>query len=133
MLCGAFSALALFFSRNLIVDLYMISPETRSLSVLFITILAISVLGSAYEAPCLLGIVSGGGDTAFVLKNDLIFMWCFVLPLSALLLKLFHLSGISWPSVVFFFILGALAVLKHKSNIQRLMDGTENRFSGDKK
>ena len=56
-----------------------------------------------------------------------------VLPVSALLLKLFHLSGASWPSIAFFFLLGILAVLKHKSNIQRLLNGTENRFSGDKK
>ena len=107
LITGAFSALLLFFSRDLIVSLYLISPETRALSLLFITILAVSVFGSAYEAPCLLGIVSGGGDTAFVLKNDLIFMWGFVLPLSALSAFVFH-----WPVPVTFFLLKIDQLLK---------------------
>ena len=46
--------------------------------------ISVTVIGSAYEAPCLVGIVSGGGDTRFVLFNDLIFMWGLVLPMSFL-------------------------------------------------
>lgn len=40
---------------------------------------------------CLTGIVRGGGDTNFVFYNDIIFMWCIVLPCSfiaAFVLKL---------------------------------------------
>lgn len=57
-----------------------------------------------------------------------------VLPASAVLLRLFHLSNASTAAVVLFILLGILAILKHTSNIKRLVNGTENRFSsGDGK
>ena len=57
-----------------------------------------------------------------------------VLPASAVLLRLFHLSGASPAAIVLFLLLGVLAILKHTSNIKRLLNGTENRFSrGDEK
>lgn len=37
-----------------------------------------------------------------------------------------------WPYTIFSLILGGLAILRHKGNIQRLMNGTESRF-GKKK
>ena len=47
--------------------------------------------------PSLCGIVRGGGETDFVLYNDLIFMWLIVLPSSALAAFKFHFN----PVVVF--------------------------------
>ena len=104
---GIISCLAMLFCRVAIVDFYDVSAETRALSVTFITILSVTVIGSAYEAPCLVGIVSGGGDTKFVFKNDIIFMWCIVLPLSALSAFVFK-----WPVPVTFFILKMDQILK---------------------
>ena len=54
-----------------------------------------------------------------------------VLPAAAVILYLFKLPGAtdSLPVVVLFILLGALAILKHISNIKRLLNGTENRFS----
>lgn len=59
-----------------------------------------------------------------------------VLPLVAVLL--FVLKGRGAPdsavSVILFILLGILAIVKHKSNIVRLLNGTENRFTkGEKK
>ncbi len=107
LVTGAVSSVLLFSCRRAIVGFYDISPETRALSLTFLGILAVSVFGSAYEAPCLVGIVSGGGDTAFVLKNDIIFMWCFVLPVSALSAFVFR-----WPVPVTFFLLKSDQILK---------------------
>ena len=53
-----------------------------TLAVQFMTVLSVTVIGSSYQMPCLTGIVRGGGDTKFVLFNDLIFMWGIVLPSS---------------------------------------------------
>lgn len=53
------------------------------------------------------GIVSGGGDTNFVFFNDIIFMWCIVLPLSALSAFYFKL-----PPAVTFALLKADQILK---------------------
>ncbi|MCH5198158.1 MAG: MATE family efflux transporter [Oscillospiraceae bacterium] len=107
LITGVVSTASLLLCKNSIVAFYDISDETRALSFTFINILAVTVLGSAYEAPCLVGIVSGGGDTKFVFKNDIIFMWCIVLPLSALSAFVFK-----WPVPVTFFILKMDQILK---------------------
>jgi|LSQX01.2.fsa_nt_gb putative MATE family efflux protein len=104
---GIISSLLLLTLRNLLIDIYDISPDTRALAYTFTTILAITIIGSSYEAPCLCGIVSGGGDTKFVLKNDLIFMWGIVLPLAALSAFVFK-----FPVWVTFFILKSDQILK---------------------
>ena len=107
LITGLLSGAALFFTRHAIVSFYHVSDETASLALTFLAILAVSVVGSAYEAPCLVGVVSGGGDTAFVFKNDIVFMWCLVLPLSALSAFVFH-----WPIPVTFFLLKLDQILK---------------------
>lgn len=102
----ASSALLLIF-KNLIIDFYNASPETVELTNQFIYVLCITIIGTSYEAPALTGIVSGGGETAFVLKNDIIFMWLIVLPASALSAFVFK-----FPVVVTFACLKADQVLK---------------------
>ncbi len=81
---GIASSAILLVSKTLIIGFYNASPETLEITNQFIWVLCVTVIGTAYEAPCLCGIVSGGGETSFVLKNDIIFMWLIVLPLSAL-------------------------------------------------
>lgn len=107
LLTGLVSGALLFACRRFIVGFYDISAETAALSTLFLSILAVTVVGSSYEAPCLVGVVSGGGDTAFVFKNDIIFMWCIVLPLSALSAFVFH-----WPVPVTFILLKSDQIAK---------------------
>ncbi len=79
---GVLSSLSLYFVRDLIVSLYSVTPETAELGRDFITVLCVTIFGTSYQMPSLTGIVSGGGDTKFVLFNDIIFMWCIILPLS---------------------------------------------------
>ena len=102
LIIGVLSAGLLLLLKNSLLGIYSVTEETRALAATFIHILTVTVIGSAYEAPCLVGIVSGGGDTKFVLINDLIFMWGLVLPLSALSAFVFH-----WSIPVTFFILKA--------------------------
>ncbi len=97
---GAVSCALLLLLRDAIISVYDVTPETAALAATFINILAVTVMGSSYEAPALCGIVSGGGDTKFVFKNDIIFMWCMVLPLAFLSAFVFR-----WPVPVTFFIL----------------------------
>ena len=107
LLTGLLSGAILFSLRRAILGLYELTPDTRALSLTFLTILSGTVIGSAYEAPALVGIVSGGGETAFVFRNDIIFMWCLVLPASFLSAFVLH-----WPVPVTFFILKADQILK---------------------
>lgn len=107
LVIGVLSSVLLLLIRDTIVSFYNVSQETAELSTVFLNILAVTVIGSSYEAPCLCGIVSGGGDTKFVFKNDIIFMWCLVLPISILSAFVFE-----WPVAVTFFILKADQIAK---------------------
>ncbi len=104
---GGISCAILLASKGLILSFYDVSQQTAALANTFLIILSITVIGSSYEAPCLCGIVSGGGDTKFVLKNDLIFMWGIVLPLSFLSAFVFK-----WPIPVTFFLLKSDQITK---------------------
>ncbi len=107
IIIGIISCVILLAVRDTIVSVYDVTAETASLAATFINILAVTVIGSSYEAPCLCGIVSGGGDTKFVFKNDIIFMWCMVLPLAFLSAFVFN-----WPVPVTFFILKSDQIAK---------------------
>ncbi len=104
---GLLSFTILMAGKGLILSFYDVSQATTDLANTFLVILSVTVIGSSYEAPCLCGIVSGGGDTKFVLKNDLIFMWGIVLPLSFLSAFVFK-----WPIPVTFFLLKSDQITK---------------------
>lgn len=87
---GIITAAVLFMLKGFIIRFYDISPETAVLADRFMCVLCVTVIGTAYQMPALSGIVRAGGDTGFVFRNDLIFMWGIVLPSSfvaAFLLK----------------------------------------------
>ncbi len=98
LLIGSCSGAALFLLKDPILLLFSeLSPESARLSLDFMTVLSVTTVGTAYQMPALVGIVRAGGETDFVLKNDLIFMWLIVLPSSALAAFVFHCS----PLIVF--------------------------------
>lgn len=80
LLIGLVTGTVLFLSQDFIISLYTITPETDILARQFITILSVTIIGTAYQMSCLTGIVTGGGDTRFVLINDLIHQWLIVIP-----------------------------------------------------
>ncbi len=81
---GAFTAAFIFFLRAPFVSLFAVSAGARGYAMQFLVVMAISMLGTCYQMPCLSGLVKAGGDTSFVFKNDTIHVFCVVLP-SALL------------------------------------------------
>lgn len=100
ILIGILTGLGLYLVKDIILSFYAISGETKELASEFITVLSVTVVGTAYQCPCLTGVVRGGGDTKFVLYNDSIFMWGIVLPFSAMAAFWWNLS----PVVVFLFL-----------------------------
>lgn len=104
---GVATGAALFVMKDIIIGAYNIQPETRELAIQFMTVLSITAVGTSYQMPCLSGIVRGGGDTKFILYNDLIFMWGIVLPSAFLAAFVFDL-----PPVVIFFCLKSDQILK---------------------
>ena len=89
---GILTGLALFASRDFIIGLYDVTEAAAELSRQFILVLCFTVVGTSYQCSCLTGIVTGGGDTRFVLINDLIHQWLIVIPSALLSAFVFH-----WP------------------------------------
>ena len=90
VLIGIATGIVLYTCRDFIISLYSITQETKVLARQFISILSITVIGSSYQMACLTGIVTGGGDTKFVLINDLIHQWLIVIPAAFLSAFVFH-------------------------------------------
>ena len=97
IIIGVASSALLFVCKDLFISFFRVEPETQALARTFINILCVTLIGTAYEATVLGGIVSAGGETDFVFKNDLIFMWGIVLPVSLLSAFVFRLP----PPVTF--------------------------------
>ncbi len=91
VIIGIISASILFLSKDAIIGIYAVSDETRKMAVDFMIVLSISVIGTSYEYPVAGGIIQGGGDTKYAFFVDLIFMWGFTIPLSALSAFVFNL------------------------------------------
>ncbi len=58
---------------------------------------------------------------------------CAVLPVAATFFSYFKVSYHSIWILAFLYLIGILAIIRHTSNIKRLMNGTENRFSKKEK
>ncbi len=81
LLSGAF----LYLIGRPFVGLYGgISEEAARQSLSFARVLAVTIIGSGYQMPCLFGLVKSGGDISFVFRNDTIFVFLVVLPSAAL-------------------------------------------------
>ena len=89
---GILTSITLFSIRTPILSLYKgITPETYALANSFILVLCVTCIGTSYQMPVMTGVIRGGGDSTFVLKNDLVSIWGIMLPMSfiaAFVLKL---------------------------------------------
>lgn len=87
---GLTASLLLFLAKNIIIRFYDVTPAAYTMAQQFMTILSITIMGTAYQMASLTGIVRAGGDTQFILRNDMIFQWLIVLPSAMLSAYVFH-------------------------------------------
>lgn len=104
---GIATGLVLYACTDFIIGLYDVTQVAAELSRQFILVLSVTVVGTSYQCACLTGIVTGGGDTKFVLINDLIHQWLVVIPSAFLSAFVFHA-----PLWVTFFCLKSDQILK---------------------
>ena len=90
LIIGVVTGGVLYLCREWIIGLYDVTPTAAELARQFILVLSVTVVGTAYQCSCLTGIVTGGGDTRFVLINDLIHQWLIVIPAAFLSAFVFH-------------------------------------------
>ena len=79
---GVVLGLVLLTIRTPLLNLYTLTPETRSLAGTFLLIEATVLVTMSYQMCMNTGVICGGGDTRYVLFMDLIFIWGFVIPMS---------------------------------------------------
>jgi len=106
LIIGVLTGLSIFFAKDFIINFYDVAEGTRNMALAFMTVLSVTAIGTSYQMPCLTGIVRGGGDTRFVLFNDIIFMWCIVLPASFIAFRM------NLPPVIIFACLKSDQILK---------------------
>lgn len=105
---GLVTSVLLFVLRVPIVNLYTdLTAETRDMALSFILVLCVTGFGTAYQMPVATGIIRGGGDGKFVMVNDIISIWCIVIPLSFLAAFVFH-----WPPLAVVICLNSDQVFK---------------------
>jgi len=97
---GLITGFGIFALRDVFISLYNFSGETQLLARQFMTIMSLSVIFTAYHAPCFVGIIRAGGDTKFVFIVDAICGWLQVLPMA--FVAAFVFDAPAW--VVFFFL-----------------------------
>ena len=81
---GIVTASFIFLVRTPFISLFAVSAAAQNYAGQLLIVMAVSMLGTCYQMPCLSGLVKAGGDTSFVFKNDTFHVFCIVLP-SALL------------------------------------------------
>jgi putative MATE family efflux protein len=89
LLVGLGTGLFIFFFKGVLISFYNISPEAALAAPQLLSVLALSMVGTAYQMPGLGGLVKAGGNISFVFRNDFIFVFFVVIPSSviAMLLK----------------------------------------------
>lgn len=84
LILGLLTGLTFALIRNPFISLYRITEEAVMYSKQFIGILCFTCIGTCYQCGCLMGLVKSGGDVSFVFKNDTIFVFGVVIPISIL-------------------------------------------------
>ncbi len=107
LVIGVISGVLLFIVKDYVLLLYNVSDETLHLAQQFMTVLAVTIVGTSYQMSALTGIVRAGGSIHFVLVNDLLFIWLLVIP--SALVAAFVLEA---PPVVVFACLKSDQILK---------------------
>lgn len=104
---GLLTSLLLFALRDVILGFYILAPETRDLARTFLSVLCVTVVGTAYLFPVESGIILGGGNTRYAFFVDTMHIWLWVLPASALSAFVFK-----FPPIVTFILLKSDQFLK---------------------
>jgi putative MATE family efflux protein len=79
---GLATGLFVFLFKDLLISMYTVSPEAAAAARLLLYVHAITIMGTAYQMPCLAGLVKAGGNISFVFRNDTIFVFLVVIPAS---------------------------------------------------
>jgi putative MATE family efflux protein len=90
---GLVTGLVVFFTKDVLIPFYNVSPEAAADSRLLMIVLSFTIVGTAYNNTTLFGLVKSGGNISFVFKNDTIFVFLIVIPSAVIAL---HMNAPVW-------------------------------------
>lgn len=115
---GALSALAVFVFGPMTIAVYSLNQDTIALVHQMMNAYVVIVFFQAIQSVMTKGVLRGGGDTKFLMKADILFMWLVSIPLGAAGGLLF--GGPAW---VVMLCLRADYVIKSVWCVSRLLSG----------
>lgn len=90
MIFGAVSALLVFLIGPISISIYNLTPETILATRHLMNAYVIVVFFQAIQSVMTKGVLRGGGDTKFLMKADILFMWLVSIPVGAIAGLVFH-------------------------------------------
>lgn len=118
LVMGIIAGLIIYLIRPVVVNFYNVSESTKLIAMDIMVATSIIVVFQAMAINIMMGVLRGGGDTKFVLINDIIFMWIVAIPFGFIGAFLWDL-----PVVFIFFIIKSDEMLKTFSSVFRLVSG----------
>ncbi|MCI7795782.1 MAG: MATE family efflux transporter, partial [Lachnospiraceae bacterium] len=115
---GLFSAAAVYFFGPMTIKVYTLTPETLVVVHQLMNAYAVIAFFQAIQSVMTKGVLRGGGDTKFLMKADILFMWLLSIPLGAVGGLLFH-----WPAWLTMLCLRIDYVIKSIWCVSRLLSG----------
>jgi putative MATE family efflux protein len=90
---GILNCLLIVFLGPLTIKLYTLSPETIAETKRMMIASGFIMIFGSIQGVMTKGVLRGGGDTKFLLKADILFLWVVSIPLGALVGLVFHMPG----------------------------------------
>lgn len=118
MVFGAFSALLVFIFGPMTISMYSLTEETIAMTHHLMNAYVVVVFFQAIQSVMTKGVLRGGGDTKFLMKADILFMWIVSIPLGSAGGLVF-----GWPAWATILCLRADYVIKSIWCVSRLLSG----------
>jgi len=115
---GLISALAVFIFGPMTIGVYTLTDETIVVVHQLMNAYVVIVFFQAIQSVMTKGVLRGGGDTKFLMKADILFMWLVSIPLGAVGGLVLH-----WPAWVVMLCLRIDYVIKSVWCVSRLLSG----------
>lgn len=96
--CGVFNCILILLVGRLTIQLYRLQPSTVAITNQMMTAYAFIMIFSSIQSVMTKGVLRGGGDTKFLLKADILFLWVVSIPLGFLVGVVLH--GAAWLTVI---------------------------------
>lgn len=118
ILFGGISAALVFLFGPMTIGVYTLTAETIQTTRQLMNAYVAIVFFQAIQSVMTKGVLRGGGDTKFLMKADILFMWVISIPLGAIGGLLLH-----WPAWAVMLALRIDYVIKSVWCVSRLMSG----------